>query len=206
VELVELVHPARTVVLTQECQKGVIGDLSALPALAESAHATGLVDTINRLVTVGRAAGCRVVHCLAGTRADRRGASTNAPLFAAAARGPVTLELGTEACELVDGIDQDPGDVVSTRIAGLSPINGTEVPLVLRNLGATTVVIVGVSTNVAIPNATFDCVNAGFDVVIPRNAITGYPVDYTDVLIRNTLGVVAKICTTEELVAEWTRP
>lgn len=203
-ELAELVHPSTTVVLTQECQKGVIGDLSAMPALAEAARATGLVDNVNRLVTAGRAAGCRVVHCLAGTRADRQGASTNAPLFAAAARGPVTLELGSEACELVDGIDADPSDVVSTRIAGLSPVNGTEVPLVLRNLGATTVVIAGVSTNVAIPNATFDCVNAGFSVVIPRDAITGYPVDYTDVLIRNTLAVVAKICTTDDLVAAWT--
>lgn len=203
-ELAELVEPTTTVVLTQECQKGVIGDLSAMPALAEAARATGLIANVNRLVTAGRTAGCRVVHCLAGTRADRQGASTNAPLFAAAARGPVTLELGTEACELVDGIDAHPSDVVSTRIAGLSPINGTELPLVLRNLGATTVVIAGVSTNVAIPNATFDCVNAGFSVVIPRDAITGYPVDYTDVVIRNTLAVVAKICTTDDLVAAWT--
>ena len=36
-KLAELVVPESTVVLTQECQKGVIGDLSLLPALAESA-------------------------------------------------------------------------------------------------------------------------------------------------------------------------
>ena len=73
----------------------------------------------------------------------------------------------------------------------------------LRNLGAKTVVIAGVSTNVAIPNATLDCVNFGFNVVIPRDAITGYPVDYTDVIIKNTLSLVAKITTTDELVALW---
>ena len=80
-KLAELVVPESTVVLTQECQKGVIGDLSLLPALAESAKTIGLVENVNRLVTTGRAAGCGVLHCIAATRDDRRGASTNAPLF-----------------------------------------------------------------------------------------------------------------------------
>ena len=203
-ELIELVDPATTVVLTQECQRGVIGDLSALPAMAEAARTTGVVDNIGRIVAVGRDAGCRIVHCLAATRADRLGSSTNAPLFAAAARGPVTLLQGSEAVEVVDGISVEESDIVSTRLAGLSPVNGTELPLVLRNLGAKTVVIVGVSTNVAIPNATFDCVNAGFNVVIARDAIAGYPVEYTDAMVQNTLSVVAKICLTDELVAAWT--
>ena len=52
-KLAELVVPESTVVLTQECQKGVIGDLSLLPALAESAKAIGLVENVNRLVTTG---------------------------------------------------------------------------------------------------------------------------------------------------------
>ena len=103
----------------------------------------------------------------------------------------------------MDGIETADSDLYSTRIGGLSPVNGTDVPTLLRNLGAKTVVIAGVSTNVAIPNATLDCVNFGFNVVIPRDAITGYPVDYTDVIIKNTLSLVAKITTTDELVELW---
>ena len=211
-QLADLVVPASTVVLTQECQKGVIGDLSLLPALAESAKEIGLVENVNRLVTTGRAAGCGVLHCIAATRADRRGASTNAPLFQGTARnqdagldpmtpGPMTP--GGAGTELMDGIEAADSDLFSTRIGGLSPVNGTDVPTLLRNLGAKTVVIAGVSTNVAIPNATLDCVNFGFNVVIARDAITGYPVDYTDVIIKNTLALVAKITTTDELVAIW---
>ena len=203
-ELIDLVDPPTTIVLTQECQRGVIGDLSALPAMAEAVRTTGVLDNIGRIVKAGRDAGCQIVHCLAATRADRRGSSTNAPLFAAAARGPVTLLEGSEAVEVVDGISGHESDVVSTRLAGLSPVNGTDLPLVLRNLGARTIVIVGVSTNVAIPNATFDCVNLGFNVVIARDAITGFPVEYTDAMVQNTLSVVAKICTTDDLVAAWT--
>jgi nicotinamidase-related amidase len=205
-QLVELVEPATTVVLTQECQRGVIGDLSSLPALADAVRTTGVIANIGRIVSVGRDAGCRIVHCLAATRADRLGSSTNAPLFAAAARGPVTLLAGSEAVEIVDGISVEDSDIVSTRLAGLSPVNGTELPLVLRNLGARTVVIVGVSTNVAIPNAAFDCVNAGFNVVIARDAIAGFPLEYTDTMVKNTLSIVAKICVTDELVAAWTSP
>jgi nicotinamidase-related amidase len=206
-QLSDLVAPESTVVLTQECQKGVIGELSLLPALAESAKAIGLVENVNRLVTTGRAAGCGVLHCIAATRPDRRGASTNAPLFQGTARGRDAgagpMVPGGPGTELMDGIEGADSDLVSTRIGGLSPVNGTEVPTLLRNLGAKTVVIAGVSTNVAIPNATLDCVNFGFNVVIPRDAITGYPVEYTDVIVKNTLALVAKICTTDELVDIW---
>jgi len=203
VQLADLVEPARTVVLTQECQKGVVGDDAAMPALAAAARETGLIENVARIVETGRGAGCGVLHCLAATRADRRGSSTNAPLFAAAGRGPVTLLPGSAATQLVDGVGTADTDLFSTRLAGLSPVNGTEVPMLLRNLGATTVVIVGVSTNVAVPNATFDCVNEGFNVVIPRDAITGHPPSYTDVIVQHTLSVVAKICTTEQLVDTW---
>jgi nicotinamidase-related amidase len=202
-QLADLVAPESTVVLTQECQKGVIGDLSLLPALAESARATGMIDNVARVVKVGRSAGCEVLHCIAATRADRRGASTNAPLFAGTAKRPVMMLPGSEGTELVDGIEAVETDVFSTRIGGLSPVNGTDVPTLLRNLGARTVVITGVSTNVAIPNATFDCVNAGFNVVIPRDAITGHPAEYTEVIVQNTLSLVAKMCTTDELVGIW---
>ncbi len=212
-QLDETVAPESTTILTQECQKGVIGDYSLLPMLAESAKAVGLVENVNRILIAGRAAGCEVLHCIAASRPDRRGASTNAPLFHGSARnakelaestgGPNPMVPGGPGTELMDGIESAESDVFSTRIGGLSPVNGTDVPTLLRNLGAKTVVIVGVSSNVAIPNAALDCVNYGFNVVIARDAITGYPVEYTDVIIKNTLSLVAKITTTDELVDIW---
>jgi len=121
-QLADLVSPATTVVLTQECQKGVIGDLSLLPALTASARETGMIANVGRIVATGRAAGCGILHCIAATRADRRGASMNAPLFAGTAKAPVTLLPGSEATELVDGIEAADSDLFSTRIGGLSPV------------------------------------------------------------------------------------
>ena len=48
---------------------------------------------------------------------------------------------GGPGTELMDGIESADSDLFSTRIGGLSPVNGTDVPTLLRNLGAKTVVI-----------------------------------------------------------------
>jgi nicotinamidase-related amidase len=64
-------------------------------------------------------------------------------------------------------------------------------------------VIVGVSTNVAIPNAVFDAVNLGYEVVLPRDGIAGVPAGYADTLIANSLSLVATITTTDEILGCW---
>src|SRR6266496_3286133 len=114
-QLADLVAPASTTILTQECQKGVIGSYSLLPMLAESAKAVGLVENVNRIVTAGRTAGCEVLHCIAASRPDRRGASSNAPLFQGSARNAKNLAESTGGAnpmvpggpgtELMDGIE-----------------------------------------------------------------------------------------------------
>ena len=57
-------------------------------------------------------------------------------------------------------------------------MGGTDLDAILRNLGVTTIVAVGVSLNVAIPNLVMDAVNAAYRVVLPRDAVAGVPADY----------------------------
>ena len=71
------------------------------------------------------------------------------------------------------------------------------------NLGCRTLIIVGVSTNVAIPNAVFDAVNLGYQVVLPVDAVAGVPVGYSDIIIRNSLSLVATTTSTDEVLACW---
>ena len=91
-------------------------------------------------------------------------------------------------------------DLVVRRLHGLSPLAGTEVDALLRNLGCRTLIVTGVSANVAIPNTVFDAVNRGYTAVVPADAIAGVPSDYTPAMIRNTLSLVATITTTDELL------
>jgi nicotinamidase-related amidase len=92
-------------------------------------------------------------------------------------------------------------DFVVRRLHGLSPIQGTEVDALLRNLGCRTLVVTGVSANVAVPNAVFDAVNRGYRAVVVTDAIAGVPSDYTPAMIRHTLALVATLATTDEVLA-----
>ncbi len=89
------------------------------------------------------------------------------------------------------------------RLHGLSPFQGTELDFVLRNLGVRTIVGVGVSVNVAIPNLAFDAVNASYQVVIPRDAVAGFPADYVDAVFTHTLAAVATVVRSDEVLAAW---
>jgi nicotinamidase-related amidase len=154
-------------------------------------------------VESGRRAGVEIVHHIAVHRSDMKGANHNARLFRAMERQGGPQLVGTEMVEVAPPISVADSDIISTRLHGLGPMAGTDVDAILRNLGCTTLVIVGVSSNVAIPNAVFDAVNLAYEVVVPRDAIAGYPAEYTDTIVDNSLALVATITTTDELVACW---
>jgi nicotinamidase-related amidase len=197
------VDPATTVLLTVECQQGVVGADSALPELAEAARESGALDNVARLVAAAHAAGVQVMHALAVRRPDGRGASRNARLFRAAERLPVQQIVGTPAAQVAAPIAVSEDDLVIRRLHGLSPLAGTDADALLRNLGCRTVVITGVSANVAIPNAVFDAVNAGYVAVVPEDAITGVPAAYVPALVRHSLALVATVTRTDDVVACW---
>jgi nicotinamidase-related amidase len=197
------VDPARTVLLLQECQKGVVGALSALPELAASARAQ-MIPNVVRLAAAARAAGVRVVHATAAHQPDMWGANTNARVFQGVKRSPVKLVQGVEAVEPLDEIGVVGNDVVFHRQHGLSPFEGTELDSLLRNENIRTIVLVGVSVNIAILNVAFDAVNKAYEVVIPRDAVAGTPQDYVDQVFTHSLGLVATLTATDDVVSAWT--
>jgi nicotinamidase-related amidase len=204
--LSELLDPATTVLLTVECQQGVVGPESALPELARAARSSGALANVARLVAAAHERGVQVVHAIAERRPDGRGANRNARLFRAAERLPVQQLTGTTAVRVAAPIEVTEEDLVVRRLHGLSPIQGTDVDALLRNLGCRTLVVTGVSANVAIPNAVFDAVNRGYTAVVPSDAIAGVPSDYTPMMIRHTLALVATVATTDEVLACLGRP
>ncbi|MFJ4200618.1 cysteine hydrolase [Streptomyces sviceus] len=200
-QLSELIDPESTVLLTVECQQGVVGPESALPELARAARTSGALANVARLVAAAHAGGVQVIHAIAERRPDGRGANRNARLFHAAERLPVQQLSGTTAVRVAPPIEVSEEDFVVRRLHGLSPIQGTEVDALLRNLGCRTLVVTGVSANVAVPNAVFDAVNRGYTAVVVTDAIAGVPSDYTPAMIRHTLALVATLATTDEVLA-----
>lgn len=200
-DLRNLVAPAHTALVTQELQRGVMGDLSQLPALAR--EAARRLPNMAALVRAARAAGVPILHCVAEQRADGRGSNRNARIFQYMATAPVRLLPGSEAAAIVPEIEVREEDLVLARLHGLSPFQGTELDFVLRNLGVGTIVGVGVSVNVAIQNLAFDAVNAGYQVVLPRDGVAGFPAEYVEQVFAHTLGAVATLVDTADLLAAW---
>jgi nicotinamidase-related amidase len=204
VDVRALVAPAHTALVLQEVQNGVVGARSALPALADAAAAIGLVPNCARLARAARAAGVPVVHCTAETRDDLRGANHNARLFLGVQKSPVRLSPGSDAVQVPAEIGVEPEDVLLARYHGLGPMTGTQLDSMLRNLGVTTIVGVGVSVNIGMTNFAFDAVNRGYQFVMPRDAIAGVPPEYAQAVIAQTLALVATLTTTDEILAAWT--
>jgi biuret amidohydrolase len=200
-DLAGLVAREHTALVTQECQIGVIGEQAVFPELAAAARSA--VGNMARLAKAARASGVPVVHCLALRRADGKGASNNARIFGAARKSGVVLLPGSPAAEVVPEIAVEETDIVLTRYHGLGPMGGTDLDPVLRSLGVTTVVGVGVSVNVGMTNFTMDAVNAGYQFVLPRDAVAGVPQSYADAVIENTLSLLATVVTTEDVVTAW---
>lgn len=199
--LAELVAPEHTAVVTQECQGAVMGPNAGLAVLAEEARREALPN-ITRLLPAARSAGVRVVHCLVQRRPDGLGSNHNAKIFAVGG-GSVDIAPGSEGAALLPELGPEPSDVVLYRWHGVGPMGGTDLDAILRNLGVSTVVAVGVSLNIAIPNLVMDAVNAAYRVVLPRDAVAGFPAEYGAAVIDNSLSLLATVTTTDDLLRAW---
>ena len=202
-DLADLLAPAHTALVLQEVQQGVVGESSVLPALAEEAAKVDLIEHCAQLARAARTVGVPVVHCTAETRADRKGANRNARLFAGIDRSAARIEPGTDAVRPPVEIGVDPGDLVLPRLHGIGPMTGTQLDPVLRHLGVTTILGVGVSLNIGMLNLAFDGVNHGYQIVVPADAVAGVPAEYAAAVLQNTMRLVATVTTTADVLTAW---
>jgi nicotinamidase-related amidase len=200
--LEDLVQPDRTALVFVELQVGVVGEETALPALADAAREVGVVAHAIRLAAAARTAGVPVVHATAENLPGGFGVNHNARLFAGARSAGADNAPGSSSVAPVPGLCET-GDVVLPRYHGLSPMTGGPLDSLLRNAGVTSVVVAGVSLNVALPNVVFDAVNRAYQVILVSDAVAGTPREYGDQVIEHCLRLLATMATTEEVIKAW---
>lgn len=195
-----VLDPSATAVVCVECQNGVLGPEAVLPGLA--ADLQDLVPSVARLLTAARVAGALVVHAtfegmLGGTEYG------TAPLWRAIGPRSADWAAGHPAVQVVAEL-ADPTDLIIARHHGLTPTWHTELLPVLRGRGVDTVILAGVSLNVAIPLTAGDATHEGFRVIVPSDAVAGTPVEYGRQVLRNTIAMLARVVTVDEITAAWT--
>ncbi|WP_234794361.1 cysteine hydrolase [Mycolicibacterium flavescens] len=186
-------------VLCVECQNGVLGPESVLPQLATDS--SELVGNLRRLLDAARTAGVRVVHA---TYEGALGGGHPGTARIWRALGPLTAEWAPQKPE-TQVLDElfDASDLVLARHHGLFPTLDSELLPVLRGLGIRTVVLTGVSLNLALPTTAGHLTQAGFDLVVPRDAVGGTPSSYAEQVLDNTIAVLGRLTTVDDLVSEW---
>ncbi|MCV7142385.1 MULTISPECIES: cysteine hydrolase [Mycolicibacterium] len=194
-----LFDPSSVAVVCVECQNGVLGPDSVLPALATDS--TDLVGNIRRLLDSAREFGVRVVHATFEGNLGGRPTGT-ARLWRAL--GPATADWkpGASVTSVVSEL-LAPTDLVLPRHHGLFPTSGSELLPVLKGLGVTTIVLTGVSLNLAITHTAGDATQAGFHLVVPRDAVGGTPASYAQQVLDNTIAVLGRLTTVDQLIQEW---
>ncbi|MCW2663671.1 MAG: isochorismatase hydrolase [Mycobacterium sp.] len=192
--------PETTAVVCVECQNGVLGPESVLPALA--ADSSELVSSVRRLLDSARQFGARVVHATYEGSLGGRPTGT-ARLWRAL--GPATAQWapGSAPTAVLPEL-LAPTDLVLPRHHGLFPTLDSELLPVLKGLGVSTIVLAGVSLNLAITHTAGHVTQAGFDLVVPRDAVGGTPKGYAEQVLDNTIAVLGRLTTIDQLIGEWT--
>ncbi|HKA28813.1 MAG TPA: isochorismatase family protein [Candidatus Binatia bacterium] len=203
IDLGALLEPSSAALLLMECQEGIIGEGGTLSALADAVRRNGTVAQIARVLAAARARGVPVFHCLMARRPDGAGAAANCLLLAATRKSERPLLPGSPQQTPVAALAPVDGEWVVTRWHGITPFHGTELDSLLRNLGVRTVVATGVSVNVGILGLVIEAVNAGYQVVIPREAVAGTPEEYVAAVMDHTLRLLATLAPVDRVVGVW---
>jgi nicotinamidase-related amidase len=201
-ELASLVDPQHTTILCMEMQRGVVGDLARFRGPADAVAELGIVDRCAALFEGARAAGIRVLHCTAAFRPDKLGSYRNMPFVSALMEDPEHIPVGSPAAEVLPALHH-PDDLESQRLHGISPFTDTPVNAYLQSLETRTIVATGVSLNRGIIGISIEAVNRGYSVVIPRDAVAGFPTVYGDQVLEYTLDGLTTLTTVDELLKIW---
>lgn len=200
IDLEALFRPG-VAVLTTECQRGVIGPNGPLPALVDAVRASGIVPNGARVLDAARTAGAPVLHGTVHRREDGGGVMMNCRLFTATAKsGAPPLLAGSEQARVIEEFGPAESDYEVPRYHGVSLFHDTEMDSILRSLGIATVVLLGVSLNIAILGTTIEAVNRGYQVVIPHDGVIGTPAEYGDDVLKNSLRMLATVTDCDAVV------
>lgn len=192
--------PARTAVVSMECQENLLGADSVLPGLARAARENGLISNLANLYTAARRVGTRIYYCTDERRPDGFGFARNT-LVALRMTGDSDGSGGQGP--VMEAIAPKPEDVVFRREQGLTGFYATGLDPYLRNTGVTTVIVTGVSLNIAVLGTAIEAMNRGYTVVVPDDCVASDPPEYTETAMRYTMRNIAFVVPSRAVIDAW---
>jgi nicotinamidase-related amidase len=191
----------RPALLISECQNQIINpDYTDLPLSAQVAE-RGILARINELAAQFRALELPVIFCNIAAPPNFEGFVVNC-LLAALIKKEGRLVTGTAAAAIHDDLKVEPTDIVNERMHGMAAFSGTELESILRGHRIDTVVLTGVSTNVAIPGAATEAIARGFEVIVAEDCTAGGTVESHHMQVTMHLPLLATVTPSQPLIAD----
>lgn len=159
--------------IISECQNGIINPAYAHDApLVRQVAERDIVPGIAALAEDFRKHGLPVIFCNIAAPPGFQGFKVNC-LLANRLLKEGELISGTRFAAVHDDLPVKQGDIICERMHGMAPFTGTELDSILRGHGVDTVVLSGVSTNIALPGAATEAVGLGYHVVLVEDCTAG---------------------------------
>lgn len=189
----------RPALLISECQRGVLdARMSPFPTLVEQAAARGIVLRIGRLAAAFRESGWPVFHLHVAHRPDCADVPvTNVILARSVKQG--RMRLGTPDVDPVPGVEVHEGDVLHARGFSLVAFHGTDLDQQLRNRRVTTLVVCGVSSNVAVSGTALCGSDLGYQVVVPEDCVAGASAESHAFMVQQALPLYSTVTNSDDV-------
>jgi nicotinamidase-related amidase len=173
---------------------GMIGEPSGIGAEAER---RGVLAAAGRGLEAAREAGLAVAHVMVGHDQNATLKTTRTAGSEGIAQVLVLGKPQTEICPEVAPLDTEPV-VVKTAV---DPFVGTPLDILLRNQGAQTLYLAGVTTNHAVESAARTASDLGYEIFVVADMCASMSQEMHDFSIEQVLPVFGAALTTDEFLA-----
>jgi gluconolactonase len=191
----------RSALIIQDLQNDVISEGGAFADSGAPAHAKSqnVIANVRRLADAARAAGVPVIHIHYIVEEGSTGLKQNAPLFIGV-KDANALVRGSWGAAAVDGLEPQPGDHVVEKMR-MNGFYDTRLDILLRGLGADTIVITGAWTNMSIEHTARHGADAGYEVIVVSEATSTTGDEWQHAALNFALTNVGRVATVDEVAA-----
>jgi gluconolactonase len=193
--------PGRCALIIQDMQNDVIIEGGAFADSGAPAHAIAqnAVANVADLASACRSAGVPVIHVWYIVENGATGLKQNAPLFEGVKESD-GLVRGSWGAAPADGLEPQEDDHVVEKMR----MNGffqTRLDVLLRGLGAETILITGAWTNMSIEHTARHGADAGYEVVVASDGTSTISEEWQHAALNYAMNNVGKVATCAEIKA-----
>jgi nicotinamidase-related amidase len=184
-----------TVLLVMDIQRGIVERLG---------DDSGYLPRLQRAITAARASGIPVVYVKVGFRPGHPEVSARNRTFSAVAAADRFTD-GNPAAEIHPAVAPEPGDPVVTK-RRVSAFAGSDLDVLLRGLGAGTLVLTGIATSGVVLSTLRQAADLDYRLVVLADGCVDADPEVHQVLTGKVFPRQAEVLTVDEWQAQLAAP